>query len=265
MLSWLPNAASDLWKYNVHRGDNEGFVPDESNLFGSTTGTTLHDGTWVKAYEYFYKLVAVDRHGNPSPAALIRPADIKVGVLLKSFAAALRQAGIEITWTLAEIDEDTELRAARSTGGDYAELPAAAIEREGLSFSLVDRTIEPGTTYRYQVSVIDARGSRVLFETDGITTPEMPLALHQNHPNPFNPSTTITYYLPAAAAVTLDVYDTAGRLVTRFFNQENQERGTHSVEWRGVDAQGHAVSSGVYFYRIRCGKDIIARKMILLR
>jgi hypothetical protein len=265
MLSWSPNPASDLWKYDIYRGDEEAFVPGESNLLGSTAGTTLHDRSWVKAYQYFYKLVAVDRHGNLSPAALLRPEDINVGVLLKSFMAVLRQSAIEVTWTLAEIDEGTELVASRSTGGDFVELPAAAIEHEGLSFSLVDRNIEPGTTYRYQVSAIDARGSRVLFETDGITTPEMPLALHQNHPNPFNPSTTITYYLPAAAAVTLDVYDTAGRLVTRFFNQENQERGTHSVEWRGVDAQGRAVSSGVYFYRIRCGKDIIARKMILLR
>ncbi len=229
MLSWSPNPASDLWKYDVYRGDEEAFVPGESNLLGSTTGATLHDGSWVKAYGYFYKLVAVDRHGNPSPAALLRPEDVKVGILLKSFAASLRQSAIEVSWTLAEIDEDTELRAARSTGGDFAELPAAAIEREGLSFSLVDRSIEPGTTYRYQVSAIDARGSRVLFETDEIATPAMPLTLHQNHPNPFNPSTTITYYLPAAAAVTLDVYDTAGRLVTRFFDQENQERGIHSV------------------------------------
>jgi flagellar hook assembly protein FlgD len=115
------------------------------------------------------------------------------------------------------------------------------------------------------VSAIDERGSRVLFETEEIATPAMPLTLHQNHPNPFNPSTTITYYLPAAAAVTLDVYDTAGRLVTRLVDGVKQEKGTHEAAWRGLDGSGRAVSSGVYFYRLTCGKETISKKMVLLR
>ena len=265
-LSWTPNAASDLWKYDVHRGDDELFVPDASNLLGTTDGTQLIDGSWVKAYMYFYKLVAVDRHGNESPAALLKPEDINVGTLLRSFAASLSGAGVEISWTLSEAGADARFAALRSAaGGSFEELESPRIERDGLSFSLSDGTVEPGTTYRYRVDVVDAAGSRALFETQGISTPAMPLTLNQNHPNPFNPATTIGYYLPVDVPVTLDVYDTSGRLVARLLAGAKQSKGTHSVEWRGIDMQGRTASSGVYFYRLTCGKETISRKMILLR
>jgi flagellar hook assembly protein FlgD len=93
----------------------------------------------------------------------------------------------------------------------------------------------------------------------------MPLTLNQNHPNPFNPSTTISYYLPAASEVTLDVYDSSGRLVSRLVDGATQERGTHEVAWRGVDTAGRQASSGVYFYRLVSGKETISKKMVLLR
>jgi flagellar hook assembly protein FlgD len=95
--------------------------------------------------------------------------------------------------------------------------------------------------------------------------PAMPLTLHQNHPNPFNPSTTISYYLPEASVVTLEVYDSTGRLISRLYNGAKQDKGTHEAGWRGMDAQGRSVSSGVYFYRLTSGKETISRKMILLR
>jgi flagellar hook assembly protein FlgD len=105
----------------------------------------------------------------------------------------------------------------------------------------------------------------VLFETGAVSTPAMPLTLRQNHPNPFNPSTTIEYYLPEAAVVTLDVYSADGKLVARLARGERQERGTHTVCWSGLDGQGSAVSSGVYFYRLQAGKETLSRKMVLMR
>jgi hypothetical protein len=265
-LSWNPNVAPDLWKYDVHRGDDESFVPDQSNQIGTTDGTMLVDGSWVKAYMYFYKLVAVDRHGNTSVPALLRPEDIKVGTMLASFAASLSGAVVEISWTLSEAGADARFAVLRSAAsGVFEELDSPQIARSGLTFSMADRGVEPGTTYRYRVNVVEGSGSRTLFETQGISTPAMPLTLNQNHPNPFNPSTTIGYYLPVDATVTLEVYDTSGRLVARLLNGAKQAKGTHSVAWRGLDAQGRQSSSGVYFYRLTSGKETISKKMILLR
>jgi len=266
-LTWEASPASDLLQYDIHRGDDELFVPDASNLLGSTDGIGYHDGTWVKAYHYFYKLMAVDKHGNMGPAALLRPEEVKVGTMLQSFAASLSGSAVEISWTLSEAGADARFVVLRSAAASvpFEELAAPEIARSGLSFSFIDRGAEPGTTYRYRVNVIDEAGSRTLFETQGISTPAMPLTLHQNHPNPFNPSTTIGYYLPVDSPVTLEVYDSSGRLVARLLNAAKQAKGTHSVTWNGADAQGRGSSSGVYFYRLTSGKETISKKMVLLR
>ena len=230
----------------------------------STDDLAFFDPTWVKAYLYFYKLVAVDRHGNLGPAALLTPDDIKVGTLVASFAASLKQSAIEVSWTLSEAETGVRFSVLRSAAGaGFSELSSIAIVRDGLTFSIIDRGVEPGTTYRYRVDLMSASGARALFETEAISTPAMPLTLQQNHPNPFNPSTTIGYYLPEASVVTLEVYDLSGRLVARLADGERQEKGTHSIGWRGLDAQGRSVSSGVYFYRLICGKETISKKMVL--
>ena len=90
------------------------------------------------------------------------------------------------------------------------------------------------------------------------------LALHQNSPNPFNPSTRIAYYLPESARVTIDIYDVQGRLVSRLVDRL-ESRGEHVLEWNGRNSLGRPVGSGVYFCRLTMGREILTRKMLLLR
>ena len=131
LLTWTPNPASDLWKYDVYRGEDALFVPDASNLIGSTESTEFVDETWAKASQYFYKLLAVDRHGNASPAALLRPEDVNVGVLLQSYAAVLSGSCVEIRWALAELSGEMSFAVLRSAGASapYGELSSIEIER----------------------------------------------------------------------------------------------------------------------------------------
>jgi len=86
----------------------------------------------------------------------------------------------------------------------------------------------------------------------------------QNWPNPFNPSTTIRYALPVSQQVTLEVCDVAGRRVVLLVNGK-EEAGRHVVEWRGTDATGQTVSSGVYFCNLTTGSENLTRKMLLMR
>ena len=81
----------------------------------------------------------------------------------------------------------------------------------------------------------------------------------KNYPNPFNPTTTITYTLPESAYVDLTVYDRLGREVTNLIN-ENQSSGTHSVEFNGS-----SLPSGIYFYRIKTSENTEVKKMILAK
>ncbi len=89
------------------------------------------------------------------------------------------------------------------------------------------------------------------------------LSLHQNVPNPFNPSTTIFYDLPAAGRVTITVYDVHGRLVRSLLDRQDAA-GTRSVAWDGRDNAGQRVASGTYFYRLQTGGRTLTKKMTLI-
>jgi hypothetical protein len=84
-------------------------------------------------------------------------------------------------------------------------------------------------------------------------------SLLQNHPNPFNPSTTIKWQQPETNVVTLKIYDVLGREVTTLVNEE-LSAGKHDAMF---DASRY--SSGVYFYQLKAGDFIQTRKMILLK
>lgn len=90
------------------------------------------------------------------------------------------------------------------------------------------------------------------------------LALHPNHPNPFNPSTTIRFDIAARGRATLRVYDVRGALV-RTLLDETRDAGPGSASWNGRDDLGRGVSSGLYFYRIESNGESRTRKMVLLK
>jgi hypothetical protein len=90
-------------------------------------------------------------------------------------------------------------------------------------------------------------------------------SLNQNHPNPFNPSTTISFALTKnTPALELNIYNLKGQLVKTMFNG-SLEKGNHSLVWDGRDEKGASVSSGVYFYRLSDGTDSQQRKMLLMK
>ncbi|RPI00660.1 MAG: T9SS C-terminal target domain-containing protein, partial [Calditrichaeota bacterium] len=88
--------------------------------------------------------------------------------------------------------------------------------------------------------------------------------LQQNYPNPFNPSTTITYAVPQDAYVKVQIYDITGKLVTTLVDDQ-QTAGYHSVIWKGVDASGLRVATGIYFYKMTAGKFVEVRKMLFAK
>ncbi len=92
-------------------------------------------------------------------------------------------------------------------------------------------------------------------------------SLSQNRPNPFNPSTTVSYSIPDDSpelAVKLSVYNIRGQLV-RTLVDDSQGSGTYSINWDGTDNGGKKISSGVYFYRLLAGDFVSTRKMVVLK
>ena len=138
-----------------------------------------------------------------------------------------------------------------------------------------DTTFDAGTlvdTCYYRIAAVDTSGYASGNSNTAFVNPATGIGdvvsyrfkLYQNHPNPFNPTTMIGYELDRSVDVQLDIYDVQGRLVRRLVNRV-VEPGFHSIEWDGRNDSGRAVSSGIYFYRLRAGHTVQTRKMVLLK
>ncbi len=88
--------------------------------------------------------------------------------------------------------------------------------------------------------------------------------LYSNHPNPFNPVTTIQYDLPSDGLVNVLVYDMMGRMVKTLVN-DLQNSGQNYIKWNGTNDNGEQVSAGLYLYTIQIGEYIETKKMVLLK
>ncbi|MDO9578844.1 MAG: carboxypeptidase regulatory-like domain-containing protein [Candidatus Cloacimonadales bacterium] len=86
----------------------------------------------------------------------------------------------------------------------------------------------------------------------------------RNYPNPFNPSTTISFNIPKAADVTITIYNVKGQQVTRLLDEQLEE-GIHSVVWNGLDSSKKTVSSGIYYYKVKADGKSVTNKMVLMK
>jgi len=114
---------------------------------------------------------------------------------------------------------------------------------------------------------LNNNGDEVTLPGDGGETPYVPVVsgLMQNHPNPFNPVTTITYDVAVSGAVRIEIYDVSGHRV-RTLVSGPKDAGRHVIEWNGRDENGSTVHTGVYFYRMTApGYVSPAKKMLLLK
>jgi hypothetical protein len=91
--------------------------------------------------------------------------------------------------------------------------------------------------------------------------------LRQNHPNPFNPTTTISYSIKQRGHVTLRIYNAAGQLIRTLVNDTQAPRsGGFDVVWDGRNNSGAPVASGVYLYKLTASGDFKAvKKLVLLK
>lgn len=121
-----------------------------------------------------------------------------------------------------------------------------------------------GTTYWDDVFITPLGGSALVGTAieDDVADGELPqqVRLHQNFPNPFNPSTRIAFDLEAASDVSLAVYDLLGRRVATLLDGRALSAGTHTVTF-----EAGGLPSGMYLYVLKTGNRTEARTMVLLK
>jgi hypothetical protein len=88
--------------------------------------------------------------------------------------------------------------------------------------------------------------------------------LLHNYPNPFNPSTNISYTIGQRGQVTLKVFDVLGAEAATLVSQV-QDPGSYQITWDGRNSRNQQVMSGVYFYRLEAGSFSKTERMVLVR
>lgn len=230
--------------------------------------STISEGMYWSVYFVSALASTPGRHVDSQPDSGYSVDNLEPGAP-GAFAVAYNTgSGNDLTWEECEDEDFKYYRIYRDESEGFEPGP------ENLVHSTADLgwldTVEDGWKYCYMISSVDHSGNesepKAPDEVTGIETPAPPaaFALHQNYPNPFNPATTIDFDLPASSFVSLRIYNVNGELVRTVVENE-MTAGRKSKRWNGRDADGRAVASGVYFYRINAGEFEKTRKMILMR
>jgi hypothetical protein len=208
---------------------------------------------------------------NPDGQSFTLPNALTLNPLLAarvvSATVDVVNSGVRLRYTLfdREPGETIAILRANGTGGDFTVIRDNLDPVRDQDYDYLDRSVEPGRSYTYLLESRSADGEVRELHRATAVIPSRDLVLEQNVPNPFNPRTSIRFYLPARTTVRLDVYDVRGALVKRIATGVF-DSGSHAVEWDGTDSKGQGVASGFYVYRLVTGDHpALTRKMMLLK
>jgi len=188
-----------------------------------------------------------------------------VAVAVSAFNARPTDTGVRLQARfISTLDDANFVVVYRANGGtdDFRGIATVDAPDNG-EFTYTDESVRPGGSYRYKIGVIDGDGE-YFSPTADVKLPGKQVELSQNVPNPFNPTTTIRFSLPASERVSLAIYNANGQLV-RTLVDDVRGIGAHNITWDGHDSAGNLASSGVYFYRLTAGKFSETKKMVLLK
>ena len=227
---------------------NDGTLIDETGEAVASSGNRSYQnpvGTWTS-----------DAKANGTPGVL--DGGQALPVELTSFTATSVDGGVVLNWTTATEVNNYGFEVEAEVAGNWTNV--GFVEGHGNSNSPKDYsffTSSNATSFR--LKQVDTDGE---FEYSDVVTVSGALAkteLLQNHPNPFNPSTQISFVLAKAGMVNVSVYNALGQKVTELVNG-NMTAGTHNVQFNASN-----LSSGFYFYRLEAADYTQTMKMLLIK
>jgi hypothetical protein len=200
--------------------------------------------------------------------------DEQVPVELASFVGEAVESQVVLNWATASQTNNAGFRVLRSTDQGTFEPVSELIDGAGttdalMNYSFTDETLPAAELVFYVLEQIDLDGTihrsnpiEVILGARVLNLPtEFASAVY---PNPFNPSTTVSYDLPADAQVSIVIYDAIGQEIRQLVNNAHSI-GRYSVQWDARDNLGRSVGSGVYIAKIKAGQFSATQKMLLLK
>ncbi|MGH1366422.1 MAG: T9SS type A sorting domain-containing protein [Calditrichia bacterium] len=277
-LNWQINPEADLQFYSLYRNDEND--PTEATKIGQFDhpGNSYVDEYVENGLVYFYWLVATDMGGNESErsaSATAMPQDNVAPSAPENLSANGGSGVVELAWQVNEEEDVQNYIVYRSSSSPIIPTDTIAVVSHPIVM-FTDSSAIPETEYYYWVAAVDVNGneSSLSISATAIASPlvgintltGVPTAfeLYQNFPNPFNPSTTITFDLPTNEVVQLAIYNMLGQVV-RILVAEELPAGRVSVTWDGANEFGERLSSGVYLYRIEAGNIVQTRKLVMMK
>lgn len=183
-------------------------------------------------------------------------------VELSSFAANEVNGAINLQWSTAtELNNNGFEIQRKSLQNDWATLgfvPGNGTTTDPKDYSFTDRSVNIGK-YSYRLKQLDFNGNYTYSEIVEAEIVAKEFKLFNNYPNPFNPSTIISYSIPADAFVTVKIYNTIGEQVAELIN-ENQVAGQHQLNFNANN-----LPSGIYFTEVKANENVQRIKMMLVK
>ena len=184
-------------------------------------------------------------------------------VELTAFSANSVNGNVELLWNTATEKNNNGFEVERkSAASEFVKI--GFVKGNGTttnvsSYSFTDKNVK--ADYSYRLKQIDFDGTFAYSNIVNVSANQLPVtfALGQNFPNPFNPTTSISYSLPQAGVVNLAIFNTLGQKVKEVVNSY-QEAGNYTVSLNVSD-----LSSGNYIYNISVNGKSINKKMLLLK
>jgi len=206
--------------------------------------------------------------------------DVTLPVELASFTAVpTAEYFVQLNWITQTETNVSGFRIYRGTTMDLSEAMNlnvfinATNTATTQTYTYLDNSVYEDGTYYYWLENIDLDGNTsfygplaalVYHNGNPGEVPDIPITIgiEKIFPNPFNPSTTISYLLENDAAVNVTVYNLKGQIVRQLLN-ESRIAGSHRVQWNGMDDSGLPCSSGVYTVKVQIGSKVYSRNIVM--
>ncbi|MBU0690451.1 T9SS type A sorting domain-containing protein, partial [bacterium] len=229
-----------------------------SNPDGNVTLDFTHNTNFTNIdWEYLFRLnmLGMNPHlGQLLEMRLVDNSDAEIG-RTKFVELAVANSALSIPGLMQTADYHADFYADLNGSGDYNPPPADhAWRQEFTSDGDVVMNFAHNTNFVDIEWPTLAAGDPVPFELLPTS-----VSLFQNYPNPFNPSTSISFNLPQAGFVRLEVFNSLGQSIATLIDG-NLAAGLYNHEFTGA-----GLSSGVYFYQLRAGEQVLTRRMMLLK
>jgi hypothetical protein len=269
-VNWNLNTVSSLGLLNdIHIVDQQNsFVVGSPELvYKTTTGGS----SWLSDFSggnviSLYKILFTENQVGlicGSEGKFLKNNDYAVPVELTSFTADADGNEVHISWTTQTELNNSGFEIYRLTHGtDWQKItfvPGIGSSTEPKNYFYTDIDVKNGN-YFYQLKQIDYNGR---YEFSNVISVDVSIpvkySLEQNFPNPFNPSTKISFSVPSNNFVTLKVYDVVGNEIETLVYEE-KPAGLYEVEFSARD-----LPSGIYVYELRAEKYLSMKKMILIK